>query len=106
MLLERANEILKQADQRNKQTIQKQTGEVSEEWASLVSNLENRRDTLTKLAQVWETFEGRWQHFESLLTGIEEKAKHTDNIVRNKEHVIATKKNIEVGLSNICLANS
>lgn len=46
--------------------------------------------------QVWESFEGRWQNFESLLTGIEERAKHLDFVVRNKDHVFTTKKNIEV----------
>ncbi|XP_074030429.1 muscle-specific protein 300 kDa isoform X10 [Leptinotarsa decemlineata] len=95
LLLERVNEITKQADQRNKQNIQGQSAKVAEEWTSLVSDLESRRDTLTSLAQVWETFEGRWQNFESLLTGIEEKAKHVDCVVRNKEHVVSTRKTIE-----------
>ena len=98
MLLERANEIIKQADERNRVKTQNQSSEVSTEWTSLVSNLENRRDTLTKLAQIWETFEGRWQHFESLLSGVEERAKHVDNIVRSKEHVITTNNNILVSL--------
>lgn len=52
LLLERVNEITKQADQRNKENIQSQSDEVTEEWTSLVSDLENRRDTLTGLAQV------------------------------------------------------
>ncbi|XP_064211053.1 muscle-specific protein 300 kDa isoform X18 [Tribolium castaneum] len=94
LLLERSNEIIKHADDRNKLKTQEQTSQVSDEWTSLVSNLENRRGTLTKLAQVWETFEGRWQHFESLLSGVEERAKHVDNVVRSKEHVIATNNSI------------
>lgn len=52
LLLERVNEITKQADQRNKENIQAQSYKVTEEWATLVSDLENRRDTLTGLAQV------------------------------------------------------
>ncbi|KAJ8930094.1 hypothetical protein NQ314_017138, partial [Rhamnusium bicolor] len=104
LLLERVNEIAKQADQRNKQNIQAQSDKVTEEWTSLVSDLENRRDTLTRLAQVWETFEGRWQNFESLLTGIEERAKHIDYIVRNKDHVISTKNTIEVSDLKIIFA--
>lgn len=52
LLLERVNEITKQADQRNRENIQSQSDKVTEEWTSLVSELENRRDTLTGLAQV------------------------------------------------------
>lgn len=96
MLQERAKEILKQADERNRKNIQIQSEEVSEEWSKLVDGLESRRDTLTQLAQVWETFEGRWQNFESLITGIEERAKHIDTVVRNKDHVNLTIRNIEV----------
>lgn len=96
VLLERVTEICKRADKNNKQQIQKESAEVSNEWYNLISDLENRRDTLSKLAQVWETFEGRYQHFESLLTGLEEKSKHVDLVVRNRQHVINTKQNIEV----------
>lgn len=99
LLLQRVGEIISQADQRNKQKIEQQSSEVSEEWATLVSDLESRRDTLTKLSQIWETFEGRWQNFESLLTTIEEKVKHIDTVVRNKQYVIETKKYIEVTLT-------
>ncbi|KAF5308512.1 hypothetical protein FQR65_LT06177 [Abscondita terminalis] len=95
LLLERVNEITSQADQKNKERTEQQSSEVAEEWATLVSDLENRRDTISKLSLIWETFEGRWQNFESLLTGIEEKLKHTDTIVRNKQHVIDTIKYIE-----------
>lgn len=52
LLLERVNEITQQADQRNKENIQAQSDKVTEEWNSLVSELESRRDTLTGLAQV------------------------------------------------------
>ncbi|KAL3268198.1 hypothetical protein HHI36_007323 [Cryptolaemus montrouzieri] len=86
LLLQRVSEISQQADERNIKNIEKQSREVSNEWASLISDLEVRRETLTKLAQIWDTFEGRWQNFESLLTGIEERSKHVETIVRNKEH--------------------
>lgn len=105
LLLERVNEITKQADQRNKQNIQTQSDKVTEEWTTLVSDLETRRDTLTRLAQVWETFEGRWQNFESSLTRIEERAKHIDYIVRNKDHVISTKNTVEVSFCLKILQN-
>lgn len=94
--MERASEISSQADERNKNIIEKQTTEVSEEWNNLVTDLERRKSTLDKLAEIWDQFEGRWQNFENLLSGIEEKAKHIDCIVRNKQHVISTKETIEV----------
>lgn len=101
LLLERVKEITKQADDRNKQNIQHQSKEVTDEWSSLVTDLEKRRDALTKLAQVWENFEGRWQNFESLIAGIVEKSKHVDTIVRNRQQVIDTKQTFEV-ISAIC----
>lgn len=101
LLLERVKEITKQADERNKQNIQRQSKEVTEEWSSLVTDLEKRRDALTKLAQVWENFEGRWHNFESLIAGIVEKSKHVDTIVRNKQQLIDTKQTFEV-ITVIC----
>nr|XP_022915902.1 nesprin-1 isoform X7 [Onthophagus taurus] len=96
LLLERVNELIKRADKINKQNIGLQSSAVSNEWYSLISDLESRRDTLTKLAQVWETFEGRFQHFEGLLVGLEEKSKHIDLIIRSKQHVTSTIQNIEI----------
>lgn len=73
--------------------------QASKDWSSLVSNLEGRRDTLTKLAEVWASFEEKWQRFESGVSGIEERAKHVDQVVRNRDHVIAAKKDVEVNSS-------
>lgn len=100
LLLERVNEISKHADKRNKDNIEKQSKEVSDDWSALVTDLEKRRDALTKLAEVWETFEGRWQNFESLISSIDEKAKHVDCVVRDKQHVINTKQTFEVRFVN------
>ncbi|XP_017768073.1 PREDICTED: nesprin-1 [Nicrophorus vespilloides] len=99
LLRERASEILQHADERNRKTIEQQLSDVTGEWTKLVSTLESRKDIMNKLAGVWETFEGRCQHFESLLTGIEERSKHVDTVVRNKQHVITTYKSIEELLS-------
>lgn len=101
--MERTAEISQQADAANKKKIQEQSGEVSQQWNSLVSGLESRRDTLTKLAQLWEDFESKWQSFESQLTTYEERAKHIDLIVRSKQHVVDTKATVEV--SRISLIN-
>lgn len=95
-MLERVADITNQADQRNKEKVERQSAEVSQEWARLVSGLEARRDALTKLSQVWETFEGRWQNFENLLGTTEEKVKRVDGIVRSRSHVVETKKILEV----------
>lgn len=96
MLLERVSDITSQADQRNREKVEQQSAEVSEEWARLVSGLEARRDALTKLSQVWETFEGRWQNFENLLGTVEEKVKRVDGLVRSRDHVVETRKILEV----------
>lgn len=95
-LLERGSEISSQADERNRNIIEKQTSEVSENWNVLVSDLSRRKETLSKLADIWDLFEGRWQNFENLLTGLEEKSKHIDYIVRSKQHVITNIQTIEV----------
>lgn len=97
LLLERVNEISKHADKRNKDNIARQSQEVSDDWSSLVTDLEKRRDALTKLAEVWETFEGRWQSFESVISAIDEKAKHVDCVVRDRQHVENTRRTFEVG---------
>lgn len=51
---ERGREITRQSDLANRESIEKQLRNINEEWNDLVSGLENRRDTLTKLAQHWE----------------------------------------------------
>lgn len=101
LLLERASDITSQADQRNKERVEQQSAEVSEEWATLVSGLESRRDALTNLSQVWETFEGRWQHFENLLGAIEEKVKRVDGVARSRSHAVETKNNLEVSRGSV-----
>jgi hypothetical protein len=53
-LNERGREITRQSDLANRESIEKQLRNINEEWNDLVSGLENRRDTLTKLAQHWE----------------------------------------------------
>lgn len=101
--MERVNEISKHADKRNKENIEKQSKDVSDDWSALVTDLEKRRNALTKLAEVWETFEGRWQNFESLISTIDEKAKHVDSVVRDKQHVINTKQTFEVRFLKVIL---
>lgn len=96
LLLERSSEILQQADSRNKVNIQEQTGEVSEQWSSLVSGLESRKQTLSKLAHLWEDFESKWQAFEGKIVAFDERTKHVDLIVRSRQHVIDTKTILQV----------
>ncbi|XP_025834538.1 nesprin-1 isoform X2 [Agrilus planipennis] len=87
LLLERANEVSSQADRRNKEQIEKQTAKVASEWSDLVSDLRNRKNTLSNLSDVWEQFEEQWQNFEGLVTTTEEKCKHLDLVVRSAEHL-------------------
>lgn len=95
LFLQRADEIKRQANEKNRQNTSRQTEEVTKEWSDLLTGLQKRRDTLDKLAQVWEEFEGRWQNFESLIVSVEEKLKNFDFLVRNREHVIKTKRCVE-----------
>lgn len=54
LLNERGLEITRQSDLANRESIEKQLRNINQEWNDLVSGLESRRDTLTKLAQHWE----------------------------------------------------
>ncbi|KAJ8895765.1 hypothetical protein PR048_001103 [Dryococelus australis] len=96
LLAERATDITRQANPASRQEIERQCGEVTQEWADLVSGLEQRRETLTKLAQHWEEFESKWQSFESLMSGYEEKARHIDMTVRSKKQVAEVKQTLQV----------
>ncbi|XP_066252950.1 muscle-specific protein 300 kDa isoform X4 [Euwallacea similis] len=95
LLHTRISELSKEADEHNRAQIQKQSVEVTKEWSTLVSNLEGRKDSLTKLADVWGSFEGKLQNFERSLSGIEDRTKHIDQVVRNKDHVVSTQTQIE-----------
>lgn len=88
LLNERAEEIIKQADQSNKDRISSEAAEVSGEWAHLLSDLQSRRDILSQLASRWEEFEAVWQQFENAVTTCEDKSKHIDTVVRSKPHII------------------
>ncbi|KAJ9594434.1 hypothetical protein L9F63_014159, partial [Diploptera punctata] len=81
LLNERGRDITRQANHSNREHIEKQLSNINREWNDLVSGLESRRDTLTKLAQHWEEFVSKWQAFESLISGNEEKARHIDTVV-------------------------
>lgn len=96
VLLERAREVIAQAEPKSRATVEKQSGELSERWSALVSGLESRRDTLAKLAQLWEEFENRWQGFESRVLALDERAKHVDPLVRSRQHVLDTKTTLQV----------
>ncbi|XP_066158002.1 muscle-specific protein 300 kDa isoform X10 [Euwallacea fornicatus] len=95
LLHTRVSELSKEANEHNRAQIQHQSDEVTKEWSTLVSNLEGRKDSLTKLADVWGSFEGKLQNFERSLSGIEDRTKHIDQVVRNKDHVVTTRTQIE-----------
>ncbi|KAJ9596214.1 hypothetical protein L9F63_027163, partial [Diploptera punctata] len=54
LLNERGRDITRQADHSNRQNVEKQLSNINREWNDLLSGLESRRDTLTKLAQHWD----------------------------------------------------
>lgn len=96
LLIERSREVIAQANPKSKELVQKQSGELSERWSALVSGLESRRETLAKLASLWEEFESRWQGFESRVLALDERAKHIDPLVRSRQHVIETRTALQV----------
>ncbi|XP_063222936.1 muscle-specific protein 300 kDa isoform X4 [Bacillus rossius redtenbacheri] len=95
LLGQRSADVTRQADAPSRQQIQQQCRELTQEWADLVSGLERRRDTFTKLAQHWEEFESKWQSFESLVSGYEEKSKHIDMTVRSKNQVAEVEQTLQ-----------
>jgi DNA repair ATPase RecN len=56
LLNERAREILNKSDKPNKEKLEVDLKEVNSEWNGLISELENRKETLTKLAEHWEVY--------------------------------------------------
>lgn len=54
MLNERAREISNKSDAPNRANLEHGQNEVNTEWNGLISELENRKETLTKLAEYWE----------------------------------------------------
>lgn len=54
LLLERSEEIKKEANESSKQLVENKTTELNGQWCSLLDALETRRETLVKLAQHWE----------------------------------------------------
>lgn len=54
LLNERIREILPFLNPDSQAVVSSEVGSLNEDWASLMSNLESRKDTLTKLASLWE----------------------------------------------------
>jgi hypothetical protein len=117
LLNERAREISNKSDAPNRANLELGQNEVNSEWNGLIAELENRKETLTKLAEHWEvrfistshnnkiynetflthqTFESKWQQLDSKLLGTEVKLKHEDLVVRNKIQIQETCDNIKV----------
>lgn len=96
LLNQRAQEILRQADQHNSQIIESKNTELNREWSDLLNNFENRRETLTTLAERWEEFEKQLHLFETTLIRLEERSKHVDPIVRSRRQLEDTKNAIQV----------
>ncbi|KAJ9596010.1 hypothetical protein L9F63_012831, partial [Diploptera punctata] len=56
LLNERGRDITRQADHSNHENVEKQLSNINREWNDLLSGLQSRRDTLTKLAEHWDPF--------------------------------------------------
>ena len=53
-LNEKMRELITFLSDDSQATISSEVDSLNEDWMSLISNLESRRDTLTKLAALWE----------------------------------------------------
>nr|CAD7605236.1 unnamed protein product [Timema genevievae] len=82
LLNERAQDITKQADSSNKDLIEQEIGNANKEWMDL-------------------EFETKWQAFESLVVGNEEKSRHIDLVVRSKSQIIEVKQTIQDLLNEV-----
>lgn len=98
LLNERGKEILRQADEANRRTIDAQLEAISSDWRELVSGLEGRRSTLEALYEHWEEFENQWTNVEARLNEIEERNKFTQTIVRSRDHLLDT-----IGVLNVIM---
>jgi phage gp29-like protein len=55
LLNERAREIINKADAPNKAKAERELHDINEEWnRHIIAELENRKETLTRLAEHWE----------------------------------------------------
>nr|CAD7570990.1 unnamed protein product [Timema californicum] len=82
LLNERAQDITKQADSSNKDLIEQEIGNANKEWMDL-------------------EFETKWQAFESLVVGNEEKSRHIDLVVRSKSQIIEVKQTVQELLNEV-----
>lgn len=96
LLNEKANEIIRKSDGKNKDKYKNQLKQINDEWQKLVTGLETRRETLSNLAQHWEQFETQLQKLEKNLIKTEEKVKMTDMVIRSKTQEDDTRNNLTV----------
>ncbi|CAH1403532.1 unnamed protein product [Nezara viridula] len=106
LLNERMRELLPYLNTDSQAIISSEVASLNEDWASLMSNLESRRDTLAKLASLWEEFEGKLQKFESNLLPIDDKNKHIDMTIRCKDHLLEIKGSLESLLDSLTKSGS
>lgn len=95
-LNEKGSEIIKQANDHNKNIVTEQLDEINTEWKKLISGLEERRKTLEALLKHWEEFDSKRHAVETQLNSIEEKNKLVDTTVKSRQHVLDTIKNLDV----------
>jgi hypothetical protein len=77
LLNERAREISNKSDAPNRANLELGQNEVNSEWNGLIAELENRKETLTKLAEHWEV---RLIQFKSLLQNLPRKTFNSPDI--------------------------
>lgn len=93
---QKATELLREADPKNRQKIEKENLEINAAWNKFINDLEGRRDKLNSVANQWDTFEKKLNSFENQIIRLEERSRHVELIVRSRRQLEDTKNVIQV----------
>ena len=96
---QQAQSLIREADARNRQIIEKDNSDLNRLWQELIKGLENRRDGLQNLAEKWDDFENRLHGWEKAIGRLQDKFRNVDPVVRSRRHLEDTKHAIQVSFS-------
>lgn len=100
---EKVQEILKRADQRNRQLVGKENIDINQQWNNLIKNLDKKYDDLTLLVERWTDFENKLKEIENKITSTYQRFGHIDLIIRSKKQQEEIKNSLEVSVHVIFL---
>lgn len=97
-----AQNLIRQADSRNRTVIEKENLALNQLWTDLVGDLENRLESFTNIADLWRELENKFHSLEKSATRLEERARHVDLVVRSRRQLEETKNAIQVQFLEFC----